>query len=152
MPYKYESQLTAISAALTEACCPCLAAEPRDCVAYRLAYLSHPHPDDFLPRPLDANPPPMRAINIPVNSTLQQILDEEHAACDQWAISLFENPDAARKIKKKYSRGLQQNYIAELRVTPDVGDCTPTDHKQHFNLHEFADICLSRSVQTIFSV
>jgi hypothetical protein len=94
----------------------------------------------------------MRAINIPVNPTLQQILDEEHAVCDQWAISLFESPDAARKIKKKYSRGLQQNYIAQLCVTPEAGNCTPTDHKKHFNLHEFADICLSRSVQTIFPV
>jgi hypothetical protein len=151
MAYKYASQLTALSTALTEACCPCLAARPRDCVAYRLAYLSQAHPDDFLPRPLDANPPPIRAINIPVNPTLQQILDEEHAACDQWAISLFENPDAARKVKKKY-KSLQQNYIAELRVTPDDGACTPTDHKQHFNLHEFAGVCLNRSVLTIFPV
>ncbi|ALW86305.1 hypothetical protein AUC43_15175 [Hymenobacter sedentarius] len=93
----------------------------------------------------------MRAINIPVNPTLQQILDEEHAVCDQWAISLFECPNAARKVRRKYKK-LTQNYIAELRVTPDDGNCTPTDHKQHFNLHEFADICLSKNVQTIFSV
>ena len=152
MPFKYQAELAAVSSLLTEAYCPCLAATVRDCIAYRLSYNPQPHPDDYLPRPLDANPPPPRTISIPPHATLAQILEQEHAICNQWAISLFENPYAARKIRHKYRRGLQQEYIAKLRVTPTDGECTPIDHKKHFNLHEFVGVRLHHNVLQTFPI
>ena len=145
MQYKYASQLNVLTLKLTQ--CPCQAATPRTDVAYRLAWQPAEDAKNFIPRPLV--PGVKRRIETnarPLTETEAKKLEDE--ACDEWAISLHTNPTASRWVMKRYPI-LGYTDVVEIKLSEQLGTCTPTDHHQHFNLHETAGTDLRAAITQV---
>ncbi|RZK34196.1 MAG: hypothetical protein EOO61_13990, partial [Hymenobacter sp.] len=100
MKYKYAPNLDSLELTLVK--CPCQVAAPRTGLAYRLIWQPADDQVNFIPRPLVPGVP--RRIKIATQSpTETQLKAAENEACDEWAISLYEDPTAARKLCNKQS-------------------------------------------------
>jgi hypothetical protein len=135
MPYKYQRYFDNL--ALQHVLCPCEGAIGRDCIAFRLVRLPATDPTNFVPRPLEPNVPPRKIKVFAADASEEEIMKAEMERCNEWGISLFENPYAASRVAQMFPKAFTlHTHIAELQLIPDDGVCTPTDSKQHFNLHE----------------
>lgn len=142
MKYKYAHNLDSLEMTLVK--CPCQVAAPRTGLAYRLIWQPADDQVNFIPRPLVPGVP--RRIKIATQSlTEAQLKAAENEACDEWAISLYEDPAAARKLCKVFKK-LTYTHLAEIAVRPEHGVCTPPDQHTHFNLHEAVDADLSHAI------
>lgn len=113
-----------------------MVAWPRQELAYRLVRIPANSPDNFLPRPLEPGVPP-RNIAVPTDSNPVNIRIADLENLNEWGISLFENPDAARRLAKMFKRAFQHHtHVAEVQINTVDGVCTSTDINKHFNLHE----------------
>lgn len=148
MLYKYQARIDLLR--LTTIECPCVVAEPRQTLAYRLVRLPANGLNNFVPRPLEPGVP-SRNISIPSDNTFESIRRVELENLNEWGISLFEDIDAARRLAKKYRRAFEQHtHVARVQIECFDGVCTPTDFNNHYNLHEAYNADLASQVQGAF--
>ncbi|OUJ69929.1 hypothetical protein [Hymenobacter crusticola] len=146
---KYESELAAIE--FTAVKCPADAA-PCDGVAYRYVHQSVPVAEDFLPVPIESNGPPRR-IQVGAAIEGQALVAEENYLCNQWALSMFETEDHARKFFKAYLRKRKTHtHIAAVQLRPIDGLGTKPNTHLHFNFHEYQAANLVAQVVAITAI
>lgn len=138
---KYKNEIAAGNCGLCPPsnCAPVI--QPK--IAARWVTGTMPNPNHFLP--------------VRIETPSRKLGDSHERKCSGYALSFFESVDHARKCLQYMAANspkfeMRWTYIANTLINPGDGLMSITDHKGHFDLHEFDHVRMETQVHSVEKV